>query len=275
MERKIISTDKFPQLSYTIYGGGDAIVLLHGFPLDGSIWDKVVPALAENYTVIVPDIPGSGESTFAGEELSIEEIAESVKLILDNEGIDTAIIAGHSMGGYAALAFAEIYPDKMKGLGLIHSFAKADTEEKKEQRRKSIELFKKGGKDAFIRQMIPVLFSPASKNRCAEEIKALIDRALLTENKSLIAFYNTMINRPDRTVILKNSDAPVLWVIGADDTIAAPEKLIQQTSLANVNFVYTCNDCGHMSMIESPEELTGYLISFAAYCYGDAKTDEK
>lgn len=271
MERKIISTDKFPQLSYAVYGGGDAIVLLHGFPLDGSIWDKVVPAPAESYTVIVPDIPGSGESTFAGEELSMEEMADSVKLVLDNEQINTAIIAGHSMGGYAALAFAELYPEHMKGLALVHSSAKPDTEEKKEQRRKSIELFRKGGKDAFIRQMIPALFSPASKNRCSEEIKTLTDRALLTDNKSLSAFYNAMINRPDRTAILKNSEAPVLWVIGADDTIASPENLIQQTSLASVNFVYTCNDCGHMSMIESPTELTGYLNSFAAYCYGPAK----
>ncbi len=275
MERKIIRTDKYPQLSYTVHGTGSPLLLLHGFPLDGSIWDKVVPELANDYMVIVPDMPGSGESTFAGEELSVEEMAEGVKLILDNEGINSAIIAGHSMGGYVALAFAELYPGQMKGLGLIHSFAKADTEEKKEQRRKSIELFKKGGKEAFIRQMIPVLFSPASKSRCSEEIKVLTDRALLTENKSLIAFYNAMINRPDRIAILKNSEVPVLWVIGADDTIASPENLIQQTSLANVNFVYTCNGCGHMSMIESPKELTGYLISFAAYSYGDAKTDEK
>lgn len=271
MERKNISTAKFPKLSYTMHGKGDPIVLIHGFPLDSSLWDKILAPLAKDYLLIVPDIPGSGDSTFAGEELSIEEIAESVKLILENEQINNAVIAGHSMGGYAALAFAELYPEKMKGLALVHSSAKADTEEKKEQRRKSIELFRKGGKDTFIRQMIPALFSPASKERCSEDIKALTDRALLTENKSLEAFYNAMINRPDRTAILKHSEAPVLWVIGADDTIASPENLIQQTSLASVNFVYTCKDCGHMSMIESPTELTGYLNSFAAYCYGPAK----
>lgn len=270
MERKNISTAKFPKLSYTMHGKGDPIVLLHGFPLDGSLWDKVIAPLAKDYMLIVPDMPGSGDSTFAGEELSIEEMAEAVKLILDEEQIQSAVIAGHSMGGYVALAFAELYHGKMKGLGLIHSFAKADTEEKKEQRRKSIELFKKGGKEAFIRQMIPALFSLASKDRCSEDIKALTERALLTGNKSRIAFYNAMINRPDRSATLKSSEVPVLWVIGAEDTIASPENLMQQTSLANVNFVYTCNGVGHMSMIESPVELVSYMSSFATYCYSTA-----
>lgn len=271
MEKKNITTAKFPRLSYTIHGSGKPIVLLHGFPLDSSLWNKVVPGLAKDYMLIVPDLPGSGDSTFEGEDLSVEDMATAVQLILDEEHVQSAVIAGHSMGGYVALAFAELFPSYLEGLALIHSTAKADTDEKKEQRRKSIELFKKGGKDAFIRQMIPALFSPASKDSRSADIKTLAERALLTENKSLIAFYNAMINRPDRTINLKNSEGPVLWVIGADDTIVTPENIIQQTSLANVNFVYTCDRCGHMSMIESPGELISYLSSFATYCYSTVR----
>lgn len=268
MEKKNITTAKFPRLSYTIHGSGKPIVLLHGFPLDSSLWNKVVPGLAKDYMLIVPDLPGSGDSTFEGEDLSVEDMATAVQLILDEEQVQSAVIAGHSMGGYVALAFAELFPSYLEGLALIHSTAKADTNEKKEQRRKSIELFKKGGKEPFIRQMIPALFSPESKERCADEIKALTGRALLTENKSLVAFYNAMINRPERTSILKNSEGPVLWGIGADDSVITPENIIQQTSLANVNFVYTCNGVGHMSMIESPDELISYMSLFLAYCYG-------
>jgi len=216
-------------------------------------------------------LPGSGKSSFEGEELSMEDMAESVKLILDEEQVDGAVIAGHSMGGYVTMAFAELYPGRLKGLGLVHSFATEDSEEKKEQRRKSIDLFRKGGKDTFIRQMIPALFSPASKKRCEDDIKELINKALLTETKSLVAFYNAMINRPDRTAKLSSSEVPVLWIIGTDDTIATTENIIQQTSLANVNFVYTSNDCGHMSMFESPGKLADHLLSFASYCYGAAR----
>src|SRR5690606_10933840 len=249
---KTTGTQKFPSLSYSIYGAGDVIILLHGFPLDGRIWDKIVPTLAEEYLVVVPDLPGSGKSTFEGDELSMEDMAGAVKLIMDAEDIDKAIIAGHSMGGYDTMALADLYPERLKGFGLIHSFAKADADEKKEQRRKSMELFRKVGRDASTRQIIPALVSPRTEQARAGELNELINKAVITEDKSLIAFYTAMINRPDRTAKLGTGEVPVLWVIGADDTIATPENLIQQTSLANVNFVYTCNNCGHMSMIESP-----------------------
>jgi pimeloyl-ACP methyl ester carboxylesterase len=83
----------------------------------------------------------------------------------------------------------------------------------------------------------------------------------------MIAFYNAMINRPDSTAILNNNNVPVLWIIGADDNIATTKNLMQQTSLANVNFVYIYNKCGHMSMIEAKEKLCGDLNGFAAYCF--------
>jgi len=266
MGRKNISNSKFPQLSYTVSGKGVTLVLLHGFPLDGAIWDDSVQLLSEQYNVIVPDIPGCGASTFSGEELSIEDIAESVRLILEHEQIDKAIIAGHSMGGYAALAFAELFPDKILGLGLVHSFATPDNEEKKEHRRKSIELFRKGGKEPFIGQMIPVLFADESKIIHREAVNNIKSRALLTADTSLIAFYNAMINRPDRTSILKDNTLPVLWIIGSDDTIATTKNLMQQTSLSNVNFVYVYSNCGHMSMIEAKDRLCEDVGTFMSYC---------
>lgn len=268
MNLKTIVTPKFPQLSYTVYGSGQAIILIHGFPLDGSIWHEVATEVAKKYMVIVPDLPGSGQSTFAGDTLSVEDMAESIQLILQAEGITKAIIAGHSMGGYAAMAFAELYPQSIAGLGMIHSTAAADTEEKKEQRRKSIALFnKEGGKDPFIRQMIPALFAESAKTALKEAINTVTELALLTESRSLTAFYNAMINRPDRKPILYNSKVPVMWAIGEDDSIIPAKNLTQQTSLSNVNFVHTYGNCGHMSMIEKPEDLIENFISFAAYCY--------
>lgn len=267
MERKFISTNKYPQLSYTMSGNGNVIVLIHGFPLDGSIWDGILSVLSAEYRVIVPDVPGCGQSTFSGSELSIEDIAESIHLILAEEKIEQAVIAGHSMGGYAALAFAELYPDMICGLGLMHSFATSDNEEKKEQRRKSIELFKKGGKEPFIKQMVPVLFAESTKTKYKNEINKITTSALLTETKSLIAFYNAMINRPDRTRILNNNKLPVLWIIGEEDTIATTKNLMQQTSLSCVNFVEVCKPCGHMGMIEAKDALSSNIVQFASYCF--------
>lgn len=270
MQTKTISTAKFPELYYRLSGTGNAIVLLHGFPLDGTIWDNVVTKLSRDYTLIVPDLPGAGQSAFRGTELSIDDMAESVKAILESEGIKNAVVAGHSMGGYAAIAFAELYPEMIAGLGMIHSTATADTEEKKEQRRKSIALFEKGGKDAFIKQMIPTLFAEQNREKFNEEINSLTEQALLTESKSMVAFYNAMINRADRTNSLKTATMPILWVIGENDGIIPPKNLIQQTSQANVNFVHTHRDCGHMSMVEVPGDLVDNIKSFADYCYDKA-----
>ena len=267
MKNVTFQTDKFPAISYSIYGTGNPIVLLHGFPFDRSLWSDVVDDLSKNHQVIVPDLPGCGESSFIGEDLTVEDMAEFVCEILTHEKIERAVIAGHSMGGYAAVAFAELYPENLAGIAFVHSFATGDDDEKKILRRKSIELFKKGGGQLFVKQMIPTLFSKSSLTAKNNAINELTNRAILTDRNSLVAFYNAMINRADRTAILYNSEVPVMWIYGEDDQIACYKKIIQQSSLSNVNFVYMYNSCGHMSMIEMPDKLADHLYTFANYCY--------
>jgi pimeloyl-ACP methyl ester carboxylesterase len=172
------------------------------------------------------------------------------------------------MGGYVAIAFAELYAKNISGLAFVHSLATADSEEKKEQRRKSIELLKKGGKEPFVRQMMPGLFSEKFKNEHLDEINGQVKEGLLTETDSLVAFYNAMIMRPDRINTLKNSDLPVLWVVGDEDKIASKENIMQQCSHSNVNFVKLYRNCGHMSMLEQPEKLVEDLVEFNNYCSG-------
>src|SRR5690606_25097329 len=112
------------------------------------------------------------------------------------------VMVGHSMGGYIALAFAEKYPKVLKGLSLVHSTATADTEEKKETRRKSIALIEKGGKDAFVKGMIPNLFSNHFKGAHPEIIQKQIEQGQKLKAESMVGFYTAMINRPDRRNVL-------------------------------------------------------------------------
>lgn len=268
MEQKIqITGKKFPQLSYVKTGSGPAIILLHGFPESGSLWRYVWPQLSENFTVIVPDLPGSGDASFNGDSLSIEQLAESVKQVVDNEGISEMIMVGHSMGGYVALAFADLYGNSLKGLSLVHSTAAADNDEKKEARRKSIALIEKGGKDAFIRQMVPALFSKAFKEGKPDVLEQEIERGLQLDGKSMVAFYNAMINRPARITTLEKASYPIQWIFGEEDTIVPPEKVMQQSTLADVNFVSVYSGCAHMSMLEDPERLADDLNDFGGYCF--------
>lgn len=265
-ERRIIKTARFPQLSWLKTGSGPAFILLHGFPESGALWREVWPALAKSFTVIIPDLPGSGESNWESEHISMEDMAASVKEIMDNEGIGTAIMAGHSMGGYAALAFAELYPRSLIGLSMVHSGAAADTDEKKENRRKAIEVVKKGGRETFIRQMIPGLFAESTKGSQPGIINDEILRGLKLKTQAIVAFYNAMINRPDRISILNNAAFPVQWIIGKHDNVLPFEKLMQQTMLAGVNFVSVYGDAAHMSMLEAPQKLAGDMETFGKYC---------
>lgn len=264
---KNIQVAKFPNIHYRVVGSGQVLVLLHGFPETGDLWSDIWEELSEKFKLIIPDLPGSGKSERCAEPLTMELIAEAIKLILVEEGIERIVIAGHSMGGYAALAFAEMYPEVMNGMIMVHSLANADTEEKKEQRRKSIALIEKGGKEAFIRQMVPNLFSATYKKNNQDKLSAHIVKALKQRSEGLTDFYNAMIKRPDRVNLLSGAAFPVQWLVGREDNIATPDKVLQQCTLASVNFVEVYADCAHMGMIEQPGYLIHDIAGFCEYCY--------
>lgn len=262
------SAPDFPELAYRRSGSGPALVLIHGFPENGTLWQKIWTALSESFTLIIPDLPGSGISAYSGNEpFSVELMARSVQLMLEHAQITQAVFAGHSMGGYVALAFADLFPGYVKGVSLVHSSAYADTEEKKELRRKSIAIIRKGGKEIFVRQMVPNLFAPYTQKHFPERIEEQTQSSLTLPAESLVNFYNAMINRPDRTQLLTGAAFPVQWIIGKDDTAVPPQQGLQQSFLTNVNFVSVYNNCGHMSMIEHPDLLTRDLKEFTHYCF--------
>src|SRR5688572_7259971 len=149
------------RLHYEVIGKGPAVLLVHGFGEDSTVWRKQKEAIP-GFQLILPDLPGSGSSEMIN-DMSMEGLAESLLAILDQEKIEQCILIGHSMGGYVALAFAEKYANRLKGLGLFHSTAYADSEAKIETRRKGIQFIQEHGALAFLRTSTPNLFSPGSK----------------------------------------------------------------------------------------------------------------
>jgi pimeloyl-ACP methyl ester carboxylesterase len=265
-ERKYAHTEEHPVIAWQRMGEGPVLMLVHGFPENGGLWSAVAPGLGEHFTLIIPDLPGAGESRFGGPVLTMEAMAAQLAEVLRREAVEEAVIAGHSMGGYTALAFTDIYPEMVKGLALIHSGAYADNDEKKETRRKSIALIQKGGKEIFVRQMIPNLFSEKFKKENPAILEKQISRALQLEDQAMIAFYEAMLARPDRTHVLRRGHLPVQWVIGQDDKTTPPTPALQQASLSDISFIELYEDCAHMSMLEQPERLAEDLVKFGLYC---------
>ncbi len=138
------------KVAYQVEGKGTAVVLVHGFCEDSTIWEEFrAGLLEENYRLISIDLPGFGRSEVLP-VVNIEQMAEAVHAVLLKLNISKAVFIGHSMGGYAGLAFARLYPELLMGLGLFHSHPYADSEEKKENRRRSVAFIKRQGHALFV-----------------------------------------------------------------------------------------------------------------------------
>lgn len=256
-----------PNMYYRKMGTGPALILLHGFPENGTLWRNVWDRLSASYTLIIPDFPGSGQSVLEG-EASISDMAEGVAAIMNKEGIQKAVVAGHSMGGYVAIELARLYPDRITGLSVVHSIPAADDEDKKKMRAKAIELIQNGGKTAFLSQMIPNLFAPGFKLENPAAVKEQLDEAMKVDEAGLINFYKAMMGRRDNSDIIKNATFPVQWITGKEDNVIVLKKILAYTWHSGINFVSIYEDCGHMSMVEAPERLIDDLDKFGNYCYG-------
>lgn len=261
---KFIDIDGRP-LFYRVTGAGEPVVLLHGFAEDGTIWQHQVDALQAKYQLIVPDLPGSGRSGMS-QDMSMEGLAAAVNQIITDElpGNEPFVMIGHSMGGYITLAFAEKYPERLKGIGLFHSTAYADSEEKKATRQKGIEFMLQHGAALFIQQTTPNLFSPDFKKEHPEVIEEIIERYSNFSNESLVQYYKSMMARPDRTNILKKSTWPVLLIAGEHDTAIPADHMMQQSYLPALSYIHLLKHSAHMGMLEEQELSNRFLADFLA-----------
>jgi pimeloyl-ACP methyl ester carboxylesterase len=258
---KIINS-RSSAIFYRTEGKGYPVILIHGFAEDGTIWQNQIEYLAKNYQLILPDLPGSGKSSFDPQLITIDDYADCIKFIADEEKISSCIIIGHSMGGYITLAFAEKYPEKLKAFGLFHSTAYADSDEKKIARKKGIEFIEKHGSYEFIKQSVPNLFTEDFKMKYPEIVSELIERYNNFHPRSLVSYYNAMMNRPDRTHILKDLKKTVLFIIGEKDSAVSLEHSLQQSFLPELCYIHILENAAHMGMFEDKNHSNEFLNEF-------------
>lgn len=247
---------------YREYGTGKAVVLLHGFGETGDVWEQAAQVLAGHFRVIVPDLPGSGRSSLAA-DMSMEGMAATLAELLNQAAISDVVLIGHSMGGYIALAFAARYGSRLKGLGLFHSTAYADSEEKKNTRQKGISFMKERGGHAFLKTSSPNLFSPLTRDKNPALIDEFIEGLRNFSTEALVVYYKSMMERPDRTAVLKEAAYPVLFVMGPYDQAVPMADSLQLCALPGISYIYTLASSGHMGMLEQPELSTGLLLEFS------------
>jgi len=254
---------KNTRINYSKTGKGKAVVLLHGFLENISMWNTVSKHLSKKYTVICIDLLGHGDSENLGYIHTMEEQAEIVKAVLSYLKLRKYILIGHSMGGYIALSFANLYPNNVKGLCLMNSTALADSPEKIINRNRAIEAVKKNHK-TFVRIAIPMLFSEKNRTVFSNEIKEIVNEALQISPQGIIASLEGMKVRNDSTSIYSKASFPMQLIIGKQDPALEYSTLINQTKNTSVEIVEFPD--GHMSHFENKNELIEVFNNFLKKC---------
>ena len=247
------------KIAYTDSGKGTAMVLLHGFLENQHMWQVSIPEFSKKHRVITIDLLGHGQTESLGYLHTMEDQADMVHDVLSHLRIRKAVFVGHSMGGYIALAFAELYPEFMKGLVLLNSTSRADNEERKNNRDRAIKAVKKDY-TAFVRLSIANLFSENNRGVLIDAIEKVKLDALKTPLQGIVAALEGMKIRKDREVLLHFGQYPKLLILGEKDSVLNYAENKDQIENTNV-FLVTLPD-GHMSLIENQSEVLKAIVDF-------------
>lgn len=247
-------------LHYTDHGPASAppLLLLHGFPLDGRMWNHQIDPLAQRFRVLIPDFRGFGQSGLTG-PFTIEQLADDAAALLEQLKVQRVALAGLSMGGYVALAFARKYPAALRSLILVDTKAEADSSDAKATRDKTIATVNQQGvkpvADSMIQKLIP---EDARKSR-PQLVRELMTMMESQRPASVAHALAAMRDRPDQTEMLPSIAVPTLIIVGDKDAITPPEvarRMHEQIPRSQLKIITAA---GHMSPMEQPAQVNAAI----------------
>jgi pimeloyl-ACP methyl ester carboxylesterase len=233
-------------LAYKKLGNGAPLMLIHGYPLDHTIWTEVANLLENEFILILPDLRGFGQSTTVEAPYTMSDMADDLAGLLDHLRLEKVALAGHSMGGYVALAFAKKYPQRVSGLGLVASQAAADTPEGKAGRYATADEVVQKGVGSVAEGMTPKLSADAG-------VQAFV-RPLMEKQTpaAVIGALKAMAEREDLLSHLSSVSLPVTLIHGDADALIPVERARKiKAALPSARLV-ELKGIGHMPMMESP-----------------------
>ncbi len=249
-------------LHYTDSGKGRAIVLLHGFLENLSMWNDYAAELSTRNRVVCIDLLGHGKSDCYGYMHTMEDMAAGVKAVLNSLKLRRCIVIGHSMGGYVALAFADLFPDNVLGLGLFYSTAKEDSDERKELRLRAIDVAKEHTK-TYLKTSVQNLFYVDSLTKYPEAVERVFEDAQKMKVQGIVAALAGMRERPNREALLHFGPYKVLVINGRRDGLIPIESMQEQMKAARVTHTLITEN-GHMGHIEDRDACLKTLKEFIA-----------
>jgi pimeloyl-ACP methyl ester carboxylesterase len=246
-------------------GKGDAIVLIHGFPLTREIWDQQAAELSKRSLVIRPDLRGMGRSSVPDGPYLMETLAGDVAAVLDAMGIERAALVGHSLGGYVAMAFCRMYTERVTKLALVCSRLAADSQEMAKNRAELADRTERDGRiDPIVDAYLPRLFASETLQNRAPAVDRAREIASRIDPRGGAAMLRGMAQRVDSYDIAEELSMPVLIVAGGGDQVVPPAEAEEMRRAFPYAALKTLGRSGHLPMLEEPGALAEILCEFAS-----------
>lgn len=239
-------------LSYHRIGHGAPLVLVHGFPLDRAFWNPILPYLRGHFDCIVPDLRGFGDSPAAEAGYSLDDMAADLNALLAGLGLASAFLAGHSMGGYIALAFARRFGQQLLGLGLLGTQAAPDSPERRQTRYETIEQIRRDGVGPVLGMADKLTTDP----RHAPGLRQIIQR----QNPiGVMGALQAMAERPDSLPTLAALTVPVVLAHGMEDVLVPVERAREMKAALPSAVLVELPGVGHSPPYEAPGQTAAAL----------------
>jgi len=247
------------KINYNTSGKGEPLVFLHGFLENASMWNQIIPFFCDDYQCITIDLLGHGDTECLGYIHTMEDMAEMVKAVLVHLGVENASLIGHSMGGYAALAYIDLFPNLTTRLVLLNSTAVSDNEDRKLNRTRAIQIVKKNP-DAYTSMAIANLFAEKNRSKFTKEINAIKQQASKTSLQGIISALEGMKIRKDRSTVLSNFKGTKIIFLGKQDPVLPYTQVRENADKYNIPVISF--DGGHMTHIENKPTFVTELLKF-------------
>lgn len=246
-------------------GSGTPVVLVHGFPFSAAMWEPQIEALGGRFRMIAVNLRGFGGSDAPEDRAaySMSAFARDVKAVMDDVGVDRAVLCGLSMGGYVCFQFWRDYRESVAGLILADTRAEADPPEAIEKRTGQQQQIADQGIDAIADGLTRAVLSDTTRETKPDVVKGA--RLLMDQPAAgYIGALEAMKNRPDSTADLTGITVPCLVIVGEDDGLTPPEMARKIHEHIGGSRLVVIPEAGHLSNLEDPQAFNGALAEFLA-----------
>ncbi len=261
---RIVRAGNF-EVNVTERGQGMSVLLVHGFPLDHSMWNAQIERLSQRWRVIAPDLRGFGGSQVSSGMVTMEQMADDLAALLEALAIrEPVVVCGLSMGGYVAFQFWRKYASRLRGLVLCDTRAIADTSEAAAARLKMAEHVLRAGTQYVAEAMLPKLFAPSTFQNHPQIIDVQRRRILAAAPEGVAAALRGLAERPDASGYLPRIAVPAMVIVGQHDAISTVDEMRRLAEAIHGCEFVVIPDSGHMTPLENPPAFDEAIERFIA-----------